>query len=197
MLSETLSEGLEAYHIGPRVRALRLSKALSLAELGEHTSLSAGMLSKIERGQVFPTLPTLLRIAMVFDVGLDHFFSPESGRRVLAVVRRADRIALPNATRGEAAYTFESLDFPVRDRSLSTYLAEFAPGAAASAPHAHAGIEVIYVMAGTLVLDVEGEQVELGEGDAVHFDSGAAHSYRGAGAVPCRALVVVAQPAAE
>jgi hypothetical protein len=32
------------------------------------------MLSKIERGQLFPTLPTLLRIAMVFGVGLEHFF---------------------------------------------------------------------------------------------------------------------------
>jgi transcriptional regulator with XRE-family HTH domain len=33
------------------------------------------LLSKLERGRLFPTLPTLLRIALVFSVGLDYFFA--------------------------------------------------------------------------------------------------------------------------
>jgi transcriptional regulator with XRE-family HTH domain len=60
------------YKIGPKIRALRLNKKLGLLQLGEHTGLSSAMLSKIERGQLFPTLPTLLRIALVFGVGLEH-----------------------------------------------------------------------------------------------------------------------------
>ena len=47
------------------------------------------MLSKIERG---PTLPTLLRIAMVFNVGLEHFFVPDTGRPQVAVIRKPDRL---------------------------------------------------------------------------------------------------------
>ena len=74
MLSETLATGLEHYKIGPKIRALRLKKKLGLVQLGEHTGLSPGMLSKIERGALFPTLPTLLRISLVFGVGLEHFF---------------------------------------------------------------------------------------------------------------------------
>ena len=74
MLSDTLANGLEAYRIGPKIRELRRRKSMGLVHLGEHTGLSSGMLSKIERGQLFPTLPTLLRIALVFGVGLDHFF---------------------------------------------------------------------------------------------------------------------------
>src|SRR5436190_11740732 len=73
MLSKTLSSGLQQYQIGPKLRSLRLRKKLGLVELGSHTGLSAAMLSKIERGVLFPTLPTLLRIAMVFNVGLEHF----------------------------------------------------------------------------------------------------------------------------
>ena len=72
MLSETLATGLEHYKIGPKIRALRLKKKLGLVQLGEHTGLSPGMLSKIERGALFPTLPTLLRIALVFGFGLEH-----------------------------------------------------------------------------------------------------------------------------
>jgi transcriptional regulator with XRE-family HTH domain len=67
MISETLAEGLAEYRIGRKIRALRQAKKLGLVQLGEHSGLSPGMLSKIERGQVVPTLPTLLRIAMVFE----------------------------------------------------------------------------------------------------------------------------------
>src|SRR5215207_4417310 len=96
MLSQTLAAGLESYQIGPKIRALRLKKGLGLVQLGEHTGLSSGMLSKIERGQLFPTLPTLLRIALVFGVGLEHFFIESKERPTLAVVRKRDRLRLPN-----------------------------------------------------------------------------------------------------
>ncbi len=89
MLSATLDEGLRAYDIGGRLRALRLSKKMGLVELGRHTGLSAALLSKIERGRLFPTLPTLLRIALVFGVGLEFFISDDSRRNAVAIVRRS------------------------------------------------------------------------------------------------------------
>ncbi len=58
MLSETLAKGLSRYAIGDKLRALRLKKKMGLVELGRHTSLSAAMLSKVERGKLFPTLGT-------------------------------------------------------------------------------------------------------------------------------------------
>ena len=88
MLSETLATGLERYKIGPKIRALRLKKNLGQVQLGEHTGLSPALLSKIERGQLFPTLPTLLRIAMVFNVGLEYFFREGSERPLVAVTRK-------------------------------------------------------------------------------------------------------------
>src|SRR4026207_1707591 len=113
MLSKTLSAGLERYKIGPKIRALRLSRRLGLVQLGEHTGLSPGLLSKIERGQLFPTLPTLLRIALVFGVGLEHFFVEANSRAQFAIVRKKDRLRFPNKP-GEKppSYVFESLDFP-------------------------------------------------------------------------------------
>ena len=65
MLTRTISEGLERYQIGGKLRGLRLKKKMGLVELGKHTDLSPALLSKIERGRLFPTLPTLLRIALV------------------------------------------------------------------------------------------------------------------------------------
>ena len=54
MTSPTLDRGLRAYDVAGKLRALRLRKKMRLVELAKHTGLSAAMLSKLERGQLFP-----------------------------------------------------------------------------------------------------------------------------------------------
>jgi transcriptional regulator with XRE-family HTH domain len=192
MLSETLTTALEGYAIGPKVRRLRLRKKLGLVQLGEHTGLSPALLSKIERGHLFPTLPTLMRIALVFGVGLDHFFKEDGDRPIYAVVRKADRIRLPDkAGRTSPAYRFESLDYPVSERKLNGYYVEIESEDEPSEPHEHTGAEIIYVLRGELVVNLEGEDFTLGEGDSMYFDSAHPHSYRRQGQALCAAVVVV------
>ena len=58
MISDTLASRLQEYGIGPKIRALRLAKRMSLIELGKHSGLSSGLLSKFERGILIPPLPT-------------------------------------------------------------------------------------------------------------------------------------------
>ncbi|MGE0254052.1 MAG: helix-turn-helix domain-containing protein [Alphaproteobacteria bacterium] len=196
MGADTVTEGLQRYGVGQKVRVLRRGKKLGLVELGRHTGLSPGMLSKIERGQLFPTLPTLLRIAMVFDVGLEHFFVDAAKRRAFAVVRRAERLRLPDSPDSQdPAYFFESLDFPVAGRRMQAYLAEFPAVAPASAAHEHPGEELVFVIEGRLTVVIEDEAIVLDAGDALHLDPSAAHSYRGDGGALCRAIVVVAPEA--
>ena len=190
MLSETLSEGLEAYGIGPAIRTLRLEKELSLEQLGKHTGLSAAMLSRIETGQIFPKLPTLLRISIMFGVGLDHFFSVKAEKPVAAVVRKEDRLSLPNAMEGPALFHFECLDFPVPDRCIETFLANFSSNIPTE-PHTHSGIEFVYVMQGGLEISIRGEAHHLNEGDAMYFDSEPEHCYSRIGPEVCSAIVVI------
>lgn len=192
MLSDTLASGLESYRIGPKIRDLRQKKEMGLVQLGEHTGLSSGMLSKIERGQLFPTLPTLLRIALVFGVGLEHFFVEEEKQPAYAIVRKKDRLRLPDRPGADApAYFFESLDFPVTDRKIEAYYADFPTGGEASLPHRHTGAELIYVLKGELAVDVGGAVALLEEGDAMYFDPSVAHSYCQKGRTAALAIVVV------
>lgn len=193
MLSDTLAKGLEEYEIGSKVRTLRLNKGMALAQLGEHSGLSVGMLSKIERGQIFPTLPTLLRIAMVFGVGLEHFFTDNDARPLVAVTRKAERMRFPERQgAGEETYFFESLNFAVKDKKLDGYLAEFSMKSAPSEPHSHDGVELVYVLKGQLAIEIAGEEQILDEGDAVYFDGRAPHSYRRSGKSACSAIIVTA-----
>jgi transcriptional regulator with XRE-family HTH domain len=190
MLSDTLTEGLQKYAIGEKLRRLRLRKKMGLVELGRHTGLSAAMLSKVERGRLFPTLPTLLRIAMVFNVGLEHFFT--DGRHIVAVARKKDRLVFEEKFGGsDVLYRFQCLDFDAGDRKLNAFYAKFPRIAAARArTHEHDGVEFIYVLSGSLSVSIGEEENMLRKEDAIYFDSSVAHSYRAAGNAPCSAVVV-------
>jgi transcriptional regulator with XRE-family HTH domain len=192
MLSPTLREGLKAYAIGPKIRAIRLKKKIGLVELGRHTGLSPAMLSKIERGRLFPTLPTLLRIALVFSVGLDYFVSGSRERPTVGVVRRKDRLRFPEkAGARDVAYEFESLDYSAVERRLNGYYVEFLPIPAEKVRlHQHDGGEFIYVLSGTLNVRIGGEEHTLEPRDSIYFESSTPHGYRRAGARTCAAIVV-------
>jgi transcriptional regulator with XRE-family HTH domain len=174
------------------MRGLRLSKKMGLVELGRHTGLSAALLSKIERGRLFPTLPTLLRIALVFGVGLEHFIAGDSKRNAVAIVRRRDRQRFPEKSGAkDISYFFESLDFTAVERRVNAYYAEFeAVPAEKARPHQHAGVEFLHVLKGQLALRVAGDDHILDGGDSVYFNSTRPHSYRRIGGKPCSAVVV-------
>ena len=192
MLSETLQKGIDQYAIGEKLRALRLKKKMGLVELGMHSGLSPALLSKIERGILVPTLPTLLRVALVFSVGLEHFFTDTARKPTLAIVRRSDRQRFPEKMGAEdAAYHFESLDYPAVERAMNAYFVEF-DGDRISHTHTHPGAEILYVIEGRVTVIVGDIAHELAAGDAMYFDSYVPHQYQRAGRRTCKAVVVTA-----
>jgi len=192
MLSKTLHDGLKAYAIGDKIRALRLKKKMGLVELGRHSGLSPALLSKIERGRLFPTLPTLLRVALVFSVDLPYFLSGAREKPVLAIVRRKERLTFPERPGGQqSAYRFESLDYPAAERKLNAYYADFFPALPEKLRlHDHVGAEFIYTLRGLLIVQIAGEEHTLHAGDSLYFDSSQPHGYRRSGRSPCSAVIV-------
>jgi len=192
----TLRRSLAAYEIGKKLRQLRLKKKIALVDLGKHTGLSASMLSQLENGKLVPTLPTLARIAMVFDVGLDHFFADKRRTRMFSVVRAGERIKFPDrADVTIPSYYFECLAFHVQDKSLQAYLAEFpARDDGKDMEHAHEGAEFLHVLAGTLSIHYQDEEHILNAGDSVYFDASEPHTYRALNGVNSKALVITTPP---
>ena len=178
MLTPTLKRGLGDYAIGGRMRALRLRKKMGLVELGRHTGLSPALLSKIECGRMFPTLPTLLRVALVFGVGLEFFFAGAREKPLVAVVRRKERIRLPDQPGGgDVAYRFESLDFPATERRFNSYVAEFFTAPTGKLRlHQHPGAEFVYVLHGTLSIHLSGDEQVLRSGDSIYFVASVQHA---------------------
>ncbi len=194
--SETIQRVLSSYELGRKLHQLRLRKKIALVDLGKHTGLSPSMLSQLENGKMIPTLPTLARIAMVFDVGLDHFFGDKRGRKLFSVVRAQERMRLPERPDVPApSYFFECLTFATQGKGIQVYLAEFPYRAPVKGgEHFHEGSEFLFVLEGYLTIRFQSEDHELGAGDGVLLDSSEPHSYRGARKTGARAIVVTVPP---
>jgi len=195
MVAPHLKETLDNYHVGDKLKHLRLRRKMGLVELSRHTGLSPALLSKLEHGKLYPTLPTLSRIALVFSVSLDHFFSNEREKHVFAVTRKKERLRFPESPEVDpAAFDFESLDFLATDRKFNAYLADFhAVPPEKIRVHQHPGVEFIYVLKGRLNLRVGAGQEILEAGDSLYFDAQLPHGYSRAGNKACSALVVTAE----
>ena len=131
----------------------------------------------------------------MFSVGLEYFFAGAREQPIVAIARKASRVALPERPGArDAAYRFESLDYGATERSFNAYYAEFLPqpNERRMRPHSHPGVEFLYVLQGTLSLQVGDQEQVLDAGDAIYFDATVPHGYRRAGTRSCSAIVVTA-----
>ena len=178
---------IEAKGIGQKIRRLRLKRSMGLAELGKEVGLSASFLSQLENGRVIPTLRNLSRIALVFKKELSYFFRDENDK-VFRVSRGKDRIRL---VVGEFLLS-DSMSVLVPDRHIVPCIADFLPGieGAAFHPQIFPGLELVYVIDGSLMLSTEGKTEVLHSEDSAWIDGGTSRQYRCHEDKPAKALIV-------
>jgi transcriptional regulator with XRE-family HTH domain len=70
-------------NIGQRIRQMRESRGMTQSQLQARSRVSRSYLSRIESGQMTPSLGTLEKISEALGVGLNRFFVPESNGEML------------------------------------------------------------------------------------------------------------------
>jgi len=81
--SEKFANQETVENIGQRIRQLRESRAMTQSQLQSRSKVSRSYLSRIESGQMTPSLGTLEKISEALNVGLNRFFIPESDGEAL------------------------------------------------------------------------------------------------------------------
>ena len=180
-----------AMSIGPRVKALRESMGLSLRELAQRSGVSAPMLSQVERSDTSPTLQVAAKIAAGLDLRLSQLLRLDEGGAV-TVVRQADR----RICGGSGGHAFEILTPALPGQRLELSRHELAPSATTGGPgdppiHEPGSREIALVDRGHVILEIDGEQHELGPGDTVTFDADLPHRFTNPGDEPATLLAVV------
>jgi DNA-binding transcriptional MerR regulator/mannose-6-phosphate isomerase-like protein (cupin superfamily) len=156
--------------IGPRLRQLRRSRRLTLAQAAAATEVSAGFLSCLERGQVHASISTLQKLAVFYETTVLAFFGSSTKPRKL--VRPTERKKLSN----EPGICIELLAHG--STAMEPHLFRLAPGTSSGESYYHEGEEFIYVIRGSceIWLD-EVEYYRLRPGDCLYFSSSQTHRW--------------------
>jgi transcriptional regulator with XRE-family HTH domain len=162
-MSEEIEGVLDA--VGPRLRALRRQRGITLAELAAKTRISESTLSRLESGRRRANLELLLPLSRAYDVPLDDLVgAPRTGdpRIHLRPIHRYGMIFIPLTRRPGGVQAYKML-IPSRDEP------------AEPTPQTHSGYEWLYVLNGQLRLVLGDRDLVLPPGEAAEFDTALPH----------------------
>lgn len=180
--------------VGKQLRYLRRKNQLTLAELAGSAGCSESLLSRIENDIVIPSLSTLHKICRALDISIVELLgSAERPDCVVYKAKQRPKLGKSDVVEGDGSAA-EILIPHSEDCSLEGFLFILPPDGPMCGPFRHAGEEVGYILDGKLELVVDGEEFILSRGDSFFFHSNLPHSYRAAGAKPCRIIWVNAPP---
>lgn len=174
--------------LGSKVARARAERGWSLAQLAQRAGLSAAAVHKVEKSGMTPTIASLMKIAAALGKSVAYFVDePETPD--VNVVRHDERARVYTSKQG--------LDL----RNLSGRYGGFAMAGAEAVvePHAdsgptpmsHPGEELVIVLEGRMVFEVDGEVHEIDAGDSIHFRTLRRHSWRNPSDEPARAMWLV------
>jgi transcriptional regulator with XRE-family HTH domain len=160
-----LDDVLEA--VGPRLRALRADRGLTLASVSETTGISVSTLSRLESGGRRPTLELLLPLARAYRVALDELVDAPvtDDPRVQQSPFEHEGVTMVALTRGSGGLQAYKQVFP--PRSL----------VGAMEQKTHEGYEWLYVLTGRLRLLLGRRDFVLSAGEVVEFDTRVPHAF--------------------
>jgi transcriptional regulator with XRE-family HTH domain len=184
--------------VGAKIKSLRESKSLSLADLAQQTELSEEQMVAIEQDGLMPSLGPLVKIARVLGVRLGTFLDDDDS--LGPVVCRKDK-------------SKESISFSNNSVSARKHMNYFSLAGSKSGRHmepfiinieackekdfilsSHEGEEFIYVLEGAIEINYGKEKYVLEEGDSIFYDSIVAHHVHGDCMSGAKILAVVYSP---
>lgn len=174
-MDDDLNQALTA--VGPRLRALRRDRDITLSELSATTGISESTLSRLESGGRKPTLELLLPLAKAYSIPLDELVgAPPTGdpRIHLRPINRHGRTFIPLSKRAGGVQAFKQIMPPqdVQNPELKT----------------HEGYEWLYVLSGRVRLILGDQDLELLPGEVVEFDTHVPHWIGALGTEPAEVL---------
>ena len=164
--------------VGPRLRALRRRRGMTLSDLAATTGISESTLSRLESGQRRPNLELLLPLARAHGVPLDELVgAPQTGDPRIHVrpVHRGDRTYVPLSRRAGGMQAYKIIIPPgARNPDLKT----------------HEGYDWLYVLDGRLRLLLGDQEFVMKPGEAAEFDTHVPHWMGCAGNTPVELLTL-------
>lgn len=170
--------------IGHLIRMRRKQLGMTLQQLGDGANLSVGYLSQVERDFATPTLAALAGIARALDVSLDYFISEPTLEQGFTQAATRPRFSIAGSP-----LLYEKLGAQLPGNQLSSFILNAPAGYEAEAA-SHEGDELIYILEGSIILCLDGQEFTMVEGDSLHYRGTTPHSWANRTDKPARLLWV-------
>lgn len=176
--------------VGPRIKAFRTARRVSLRQLADMTGTTASFISQLERNLCGASSGTLIRIAAALDLGIKDLFD-ESDGPLHKVLKRDERPALPVS---EGCRKTLLSRRPIHE--FEVYAGHFEVGGSTGArAYTHGGRhEMFVVQRGTVELTLADETFILREGDSIEYATSTPHRTVNVGDTPAEVLWIIAPP---
>ncbi len=182
--------------IGLEVRARRKDLGITVADLASATGLSPGMLSKIENGNISPSLTSLQALARALGLPITAFFRRYEEVRNAVFVRAGEGVELER--RGtRAGHQYNLLGHIHENTSgvtVEPYLITLTTDSDVFPTFQHAGMEFLYMLEGEVVYRHGDQLFHMRPGDSLFFDADAPHGPEQLVTLPSRYLSIIAYP---
>ena len=154
---------------------LRREHELSVADLAAAARISVGMMSKIENGQISPSLSTIRALAEALNTPFTSLFASFEEKRDCSFVPKGKGVVIER--RGsKVGHVYELLGAVLGGEVVvEPYLITLKSDAEAYTGFRHAGVEMIYMLTGEVVYRHAESTFRMKPGDTLVFDSGALH----------------------
>jgi len=164
--------------VAERLRRIRRDAGLSLEDLSVRSGVSRAMLSQIETLKTNPTIAVIWKISRGLGVPFSELLGQEPAPTA-RVSRARDARFLFSA---DKAFRSRPLLANVPGHRVELYELRLEPGGIEQAdPHPAGSFEHLFVSAGKVLLEVDSDRWELGEGDALLFRADRPHRYSNTG----------------
>lgn len=183
---ETLRENQTA-EVGRRLRAVRMSRGLSIRALAEQSNLNVNTLSLIENGRTSPSVSTLQAIAQSLQVPITTFFDGDTSNKKV-VHKHAGESPRVRFAHG----TIENLGASLPQFGTEPLIITLDPLAdSGTIPIVHTGSEFVYCLEGCITYQVDENSYSLKAGDSLMFEAHLPHFWRNENDSPSRMLLVL------
>ena len=201
--------------IGPRIRAERERRNVTIRALARVIGVSPSLISQIETGKSQPSVSSLYSITSALGMSLEDLFDASDSYEPAALPAPASLSSLrylsTNRAKGvgphvspddrelltlDSGVTWERLG-QVPHHHIDFLLVTYPPGSASSVEGRlmrHSGTEYGYLISGELELNLGFDKHVLAAGDSVCFESTKPHGYRNDGEVPAVGVWFVVEP---
>lgn len=179
-------------HVGALIREARGRDRLTVTDVAQRAGLSVGMLSKIENGQVSPSLDSLNRIASALGLPVGHFFRNFGAQAGSALLVRHGA-GMEVVRRGTAkGHTYRLLAYDQGPtKRFEPFLISMDDASEVFPTFEHPGTEFIYMLQGRLEYRHGDQTYLLGPGDALTFRGDVPHGPERLLKLPIRFLAVI------